>query len=227
MAVTEKGYSFPAPYTKLLLVEGATDADFIYALTGNLRLKSAYWVYDYRGKDSLHQALELVVRDTRFEELRHLSIIRDAEFDTDAFGSVCDLIRNANRINPRNQLAVPVEDSVPAGEEPKTSVLILSGEGVEGMIEDLVLDAYDDDPIMPCVDSYFSCLEDSGISLKREVKPKARTRVFIAGKNVDDRSSGDDSEDWELRYVFKSSWWAWDSPVFDPVKAFLRQLATT
>ena len=71
----------------------------------------------------------------------------------------------------------------PAGESPKVSTIILPDEGVEGMLEDLVLSAYSEDPVSSCVEDYFHCLEERRVTLKRTVLPKARVRVFIAGKS--------------------------------------------
>ena len=94
------------------------------------------------------------------------------------------------------------------------------------MLEDLVLNALSTDPVSSCVDDYFTCLEERDITLKRTVLPKARVRVFIAGKVVDDEAIGKDRDTWEMRYAFRSDWWSWDSPAFNKVKAYLTQLAS-
>ena len=104
--------------------------------------------------------------------------------------------------------------------------MILPGSGVEGMLEDLVLSAFDDDPAMACAEDYFACLQDNGINLKRHILPKAKSRVFLAGKAADAQHDRQTSESWEIQYLFHLNWWSWDNSVFEPVKAFLQQLAT-
>lgn len=217
---------FPEPFSRLLLVEGDDDKAFFLALTQHLKLSGSVWIYSYEGRDQLDDALIALVNEPRFELLNHLGIVRDSDFNTDAFSSVCSRIRRANRINPRHQLPVPERALESSGSDLKTSILILPNDGIEGMLEDLILKAFEHDPAMLCADDFFRCLENSDINSKREVLPKAKTRVFLAGKAVDERNDRRASEAWELQYIFRLSWWSWDNPTFDQVKAFLQKLAT-
>ena len=215
----------PEPYTRLLLVEGEDDFAFFLALLKQLELDKEIHVIHYKGKDNLAQGLANVVNNQRFEELVQLGIVRDADFDTDALSSVRSNIDKVNRETGKG-LAKPKRHLEPTGESPKVSAIILPDEGVDGMLEDLVLNALSADPVSSCVNDYFTCLEERGISLKRTVLPKARARVFIAGKVADDAGTGKDRETWELRYAFRRDWWSWDSPVFDRAKDYLTQLAS-
>ncbi len=222
---TQANQIFPEPFTRLLLVEGDDDKAFFLSLAKHLDIQSEIYIYNYDGRDKLDDALITLVNDPRFELLKHIGIVRDADFNTDAFSSVRSRLLRANRINPRHQLPVPVRVMESAGDELKLSVLILPDK-VEGMLENLVLNAFRDDPAMECVDQYFACLQDLGITFKQVIDPKARTRVFLSAKAVDDRYDHRTAEAWELAYIFRLEWWSWNSPVFDIAKAFLRQLVT-
>ncbi len=215
----------PEPYTRLLLVEGEDDFAFFLALLKQLELDKEIHVIHYQGKDNLAQGLANVVNNQRFEELVQLGIVRDADFDTDALSSVRSNIDKVNRETGRG-LAKPKRHMEPTGESPKVSAIIMPDEGVDGMLENLILNAFSKDPVSGCVNDYFTCLRARGITLNRVVLPKARARVFIAGKIVDDAAIGKDRDSWEMRYAFRSDWWSWDSPAFNKVKAYLRQLAS-
>ena len=216
---------FPDPYKRLLLVEGNDDASFFYALLRELDLAVDIYIYDYQGSEKLDMALSNVVQDRRFEELVHLGIARDADFNIDAFSRACSSIERANRVNPRHQLPIPQRHMESQGDQLKVTVCILPDSDVDGMLEDLILEACLSDPAMSCVEDYFRCLQDNGISLKDHVLPKAKTRVYIAGKAADETGTKNDKETWEPQYIFRRPWWSWGSPVFDQVKAFLHQLA--
>ena len=218
------GEILPAPYTRLLLVEGEDDFDFFLALLKELELDKKIRIYRYGGKDNLAEGLANVVNAQRFEELVHLGIVRDADYDTDALSSVRSSITRINRETGK-ELSIPDRHMEPIGDSPKVSVFFLPDEDVEGVLEDLVLSAFSEDPVSSCVKDYFTCLEGCGITLNRTALPKARVRVFIAGKVVDDTGSGKDRDSWEMRHVFRRSWWSWDSPVFNPVKDYLQQLS--
>ena len=83
------------------------------------------------------------------------------------------------------------------------------------MLEDLCLAAVADDPAMRCVDEYFSCLEDQSISQRESAIPKARLHAFLASRERPGLRLGEAAEKNDIPL---------DSPVFEPVVNFLRQL---
>ena len=87
----------PEPFTSILLIEGEDDFDFFLSLLKALRLNNIIHLYRYRGRDNLASGLVNVVNNQRFEELKHLGIVRDADFDTDALSSVRSSIDRVNR----------------------------------------------------------------------------------------------------------------------------------
>lgn len=225
----------PEGTSRLLLVEGKEDKEFFIQLHSHLKFPERIpWILKYEGKDKLKDKLSeflyqlIRVPNSNFKQVSQIGIVRDADYGTDAFQSVQTAIKNANANSPR-QLPVPRTVIEPSEGSPKVSVLILPSEKRDGMLEDLVLDALNDDPITPCVDDFFTCLKNRKVEIVQERLSKARVRVFITGKNVDRQATvSDDTDKLRLSDIYKMSWWRgdafWKHESFDEAKAFLRQL---
>ena len=219
----------PGDTSRLLLVEGKEDKEFFIQLGSHLKFPEEIplRILPYEGKDKLPKFLYQLIQDMNFKQVSQIGIVRDADYGTDALQSVRTAIKNANA-NSLRQLPVPETVIEPSEGSPKVSVLILPSEKRDGMLEDLVLDALNDDLITPCVNDFFTCLMDRKVEIVQERLSKARVRVFITGKNVDRQSAvGDDTDKLYLSDIYKMSWWRdefWRHPSFDEAKAFLRQL---
>lgn len=217
----------PEGASRLLLVEGREDKQFFIQLGYPSELPC---ILQYEGKNNLAGFLYQLIQNSNFKQVSQIGIVRDADYGTDAFQSVRTAIKNANANSPR-QLPVPETVIEPSEGSPKVSVLILPSEKRDGMLEDLVLDALNDDPITPCVNDFFTCLKDRKVEIVQERLSKARVRVFITGKNVDRQAAvRDDTDKLYLSDIYKMSWWRgdafWKHESFDEAKAFLRQLVS-
>jgi hypothetical protein len=67
---------FPELHTRLLLVEGKDDFAFFLSLAKELEVSEDFWIYNFEGRDNLRAALNNVVQDQRFEELKHLRLFQ-------------------------------------------------------------------------------------------------------------------------------------------------------
>ena len=214
----------PEGASRLLLVEGREDKQFFIQLGYPSELPC---ILQYEGKNNLAGFLYQLIQNSNFKQVSQIGIVRDADYGTDAFQSVRTAIKNANANSPR-QLPVPETVIEPSEGSPKVSVLILPSEKRDGMLEDLVLDALNDDPITPCVNDFFTCLKDRKVEIVQERLSKARVRVFITGKNVDRQAAvSNDTDKLYLSDIYKMSWWRdefWNHEGFNEAKAFLRQL---
>ena len=218
----------PNDVTRLLLVEGKEDQEFFIQLGTHLNLIQNWplRIIQYGGKSTLKERLRTLTAPDTLEGIRHIGIVRDSDFNTDALKSVRDAIANSNQ---RNDIRLDIPDRVmePTDGPPAISILILPSSEREGMIENLIMDVFVDDPVSKCVDRYFRCLRDEHIPISQVRLPKARLRTFITGKNIDSESEGDDSDRQYLSDVFHMSWWRddfWNHPTFDDAKEFLTQL---
>lgn len=223
----------PQNVTCLLFVEGAEDKQFFIKLGEHLGFtdETPLYIWDYEGVDNLSGALASAMLDPLFPLITHMGIVRDADYEGTAFQSVITAIENANRAGRDNHRELPVPQSVQEfyGEHPKLMVLVLPDVNQSGMLEDVILASFADDPVMRCVDDYFACFTEAGIQPIANNIPKAKVRVFIAGKNADAQQSiEDDRKKGYVSDIFSMTWWRdehWMHPAFDSAKAFLRQLA--
>lgn len=218
----------PEGKSRLLLVEGKEDQEFFIRLGYHLQFseETPLHILQYEGKDKLAGFLYQLIQNPEFNQVLQIGIVRDADYNTDAFQSVQSAIRRTNQYS-KQQLPVPQSPMQPSEGKPEVSVLILPAD-TEGMLEDLVLDALNEDSIMSCVDDFFTCLGDHHIDIAQERLPKARVRVFITGKNVDGQATaGADADKLYLSDIYRMSWWRaefWEHESFHDARAFLRQL---
>ncbi len=228
----------PEGKSRLMVVEGKEDQEFFIQLAKHMNVLEGWPLQIVqlggkgiggKGKGNFHDFLRSLTKHPRFGRLTDIGIVRDADFETNAFQSVQDTIRSANNKNPR-QLPVPQQVMEFAFGTPNTGVLILPSSEREGMLEDLILDVLADDPVHLCVDTFFKCLRERDLPISQERLPKARLRTYITGKNIgvlDEEDRGSDSDRQYLSDVFRMSWWRpefWNHHTFNAPKAFLTQL---
>lgn len=219
----------PDDEPRLLLVEGADDKEFFRKLAEYLDISGQIHLVSYEGKDNLKNYLLAILTDGCFAKRRHIGIVRDSDYNTNAFHSVISALKNTNRnANSKNKFSIPPEPLVRSAGLPHVSVLPLPVD-TEGSLEDLALAALQADPIMPCVDDYFACLTKVGLRISKNRASKNKLSVFISGKIVDSsQSTVRDVRRKFLREAVGMSWWdneLWKHDGFKDAKAFLRQLA--
>ena len=215
----------------LLLVEGTDDEAFFSQLVSRLNhpKEAQLHIMGYGGKDQLSGRLREYMRDPNFKYVTQLGIVRDKDFNTNAFNSVLSHIRRANRRNPR-KLPFPTRPRQQSEGNPKVSVLLLPSDENEGMLEDLVLEMVCTDPIISCVENYICCLQDKQVDVEnnRDRLPKAKVRVFVNGKNVERKNSSQgEATRVSLQYIFTARWWRdeyWNHQCLTQAKEFLTQL---
>ncbi|MDE2951358.1 MAG: hypothetical protein OXT68_11385 [Chloroflexota bacterium] len=233
------GVQIPADVTRILVVEGPEDKTFFCGLAEQLGISKELYIVVCNGKDKLEPVLKSILNDGNFHSFEHIGIICDNDFpdirnNRSALRVVQDEIDSANVsineiVKSRRQLPRPENPRVPAGTKPKVSVLLLPNDERDGMLEDLVLEAIGKNDITNCVDEYFTCLNNTGLSAREARKSRSRLSVYISGKILDSRyATNDDSRRWFLTQAVDMKWWKaenmWDNSTFDDAKAFLRQL---
>jgi hypothetical protein len=200
----------PIAAPKQLVVEGIDAVVFFRALLREIGLANIQ-VQNFGGVDELRGFLKGLQRQDGFAQMVvSLGIARDAERDpTSAFQSVCSALRGAG-------LTDPSQIETFEGSDPKVGVLILPDAKTPGMLETLCLRAVDDDPVMPCVDEYFNCVDQRLPSAESpRILEKARVQVFLASRREPVSPS---------RWAAHRGYWPWDDPVFNHVKQFLSSL---
>jgi hypothetical protein len=193
---------------KFVFCEGGDDLAVATGVARSIGLADIR-VEPFLGKNNLRNFLRDVQTRPEFAQnnVATVGIIRDADEDGHAaFRSVCDALAV-------NGFKAPDRNGGFAANGIKTGVLIVGPKGGKGMVEDLCLDSVSNLPEFPCVNDYFQCITQK--SGRKDFSSKARVRVWMASH-----------VDYEL-YVGKAAekgYWPWESPVFDSMKEFLRQL---
>jgi hypothetical protein len=216
--VTDKSKPRKVEKSHLLVVEGNDEKNFFEAML-RLSTVSGFQVMDIGGKDKLRAELRAINNEGGFDNAKTIGIVRDGDGNNrGAFDSVCSALKSVNLPFPTRPLEL-------CEGEPRISIMIMPPEDVESgqMLEDLCLAAVADNPntrtAMYCVDEYFSCLgEQADIAHKLNALPKARLHAFLASRPDPDLRLGEAAQ---RGYI------PLDSPVFEPVVNFLRQLTAS
>lgn len=199
-----------------LLVEGNDERNFFEAFAAHLALGNVQ-VQVLDGKDRLRESLEtLAWAVTDFRRVRTIGIVRDADDSADrAFQSVRTSVRNANDAIRSSgvEFPVPGRPEQLVGERPALSVLILPGDGQEGMLETLLCRTFAGSGVDRCIDGFFGCAGESGSAIHRP--DKARARAYLATTPDPHFSVG---------VAAKRGRWDLDHGAFDSVRNFLTSL---
>lgn len=200
----------PIEKSSVLVVEGEQDRFFFEAFIRNLSLENIQ-VLGIGGKTTLSSRLITLAQRSGFSDtVTSLGIVRDADDNPKgAFQSVCSALKAAELSVPRRPLST-------VGSTPRVTVMILPDANSTGMLEDVCLKAVENETAMSCVNEFFECLLQQGLSLPKNAS-KARIQVYLAALEAELR----------LGEAAQKGLWTWSHPAFDEIKAFLRQIASS
>ncbi len=202
----------PTPITEpyILLVEGKDDVFFFKALIKNLKLNNIQ-IFCYDGTPNFRDFLSGFIKTTGFADVSSLGITRDADTDYNAsFQSIHDALQAEHLPTPEHPLE-PIDD----GDGLKVNIMILPGNNMLGMLEDLCLKSVESDPAMSCVAQYFQCLEQKD-SMPNNVS-KAKVQAFLASRPKAGLLLGQAAE---------KGYWSWENTAFEEVKNFLQEIVS-
>ena len=85
-------------------------------------------------------------------------------------------------------------------------------------MEDLCLDAIRDDPAWPCIESYFTCLDEREVQRSglESMISKAKIHAWLASREEADLA--------RLGIAAEKRYLDWEHPAFSALKSFLRSL---
>lgn len=159
---------------KLLLVEGKDEYKFFSKMLADLHLVDIE-IRDIMGKTKFRSNIKTLPSVTGFNQVVSVGIVVDADKQPQgAFDSICDALEIADLPKPEATLH-------PVGDDLQVTIMILPGDGRQGMLEDLCLESVAEDPAIPCLEEHFRCLEEE---LEADAFPgnlaKDRVRTFLA-----------------------------------------------
>ncbi len=225
---------------RLLVVEGKGDVYFFTKLLEHLEKLGKFEFVDCDGKQNLDEELTNILNRDDFSNITDVGIILDNDYPENrngnsAFNTVIEAIDVANDSYIENNPMISRELEKPRAPREKTtvyprvSVLPLPSDEGDGAIEDLVFAALPKDSVLDCVNAYFSCLCEAGVSANQARLPKSKLSVYISGKVTDeDFARHDDAKRMFLTQALDMKWWQeedmWNKCTFDDAKEFLTQL---
>lgn len=193
----------------ILVVEGREEELFFEAFIRDLGLQDIQ-IMPIGGKEMLRRNLKALKLSPGFARVTSLTVVRDADEDPKAaFQSVRDALQAVN-------LAVPEYPLVPVGHSPRVAVIILPEGSMAGALEDLCLRAVEQDLALPCVERYFQCLEEQGLTLPVNMS-KAKVQVFLASRHRAGLRLGEAAQ---------AGYWPWKAKAFEQVRDFLKQIGS-
>jgi hypothetical protein len=198
----------PTALTKprLLIGEGVEEVLFFDALLGYLNIDDIQ-VEQYGGKDNLSRYLREFPNRPGYERVVALGITRDADTDcADTFSRIGGALAASGFPVP------PACGQVTPGLL-RVGVFVLPDNSRPGMLEDLCMDAVVSDPVLPCLEEYFRCVQAAG--RHPQSMAKARVHAWLASQIEPDRRLGE---------AARSGYWPWGHPAFDPLRQFLHML---
>ena len=194
-------------YEKILLVEGNDAFQFFKALLRYLNLLSDIEIRNFGGVNDLDFLETLRITDG-FDQVTSLAIIRDAENNAaSAFDSVCHILRQTG-------FDIPHQPMTSIGSSPQISVFILPDCINEGALETLCLETVRNDLAMPCVDQFFTCIQNNGLPLPGNIQ-KANLHAFLSSRQRPHLLIGQAAH---------AGYWPWDHAALDSLKRFLNNI---
>lgn len=195
-------------HPKQLLVEGKDAEAFFHPFIEALGINDVE-IHNYRSVTELPAFLKQFVRNADFRQLpvRSIGIVRDAENSADdAFKSICSALENAK---------LPLPGLKAIGKQNLTvNTFILPDGHSAGMIETLIMHAVENEPAFACIQPYLDCVYQVTGVVPKSID-KARFLAFLAAKPDYKPLTG---------YAARAGYLNFQSPVYDPLKAFIRSL---
>lgn len=190
---------------KQLLVEGNTPKFFFSKILADLGLANDCQIQNFGGVKDLSSFLKAFAKLPGFaDEVESVGIVRDAEESfSAAFQSVCLSIEKAGLSPPETLASMP-----------RANVFILPDNRSSGVLEDLCIQALQEDPANECVDRFLGCLDERvDTSLWNNAKrSKARMHAFLASRSRPELRLGEAAQAGVMPL---------ESGVFNPLREFI------
>lgn len=192
----------------LLAVEGRDAQAFFRRLRDALGLRDELQVMDFGSVSQMRGRILGLPAASGFAAVKALGIVRDAEADpVAAFQSVRDALQQA-------KLPAPSAVGQVIDARPRVGIFILPDGASAGSLETLLLRTVADDPAMPCIEDFFTCIQQR-TGIRQANRDKARVHAFLASRDNPGLRSGQ---------AFEAGYWPQDHQAFELVKDFLRGL---
>jgi hypothetical protein len=199
----------------LVLCEGKEDQTVLSGLAKHIGVEDQLQIEETGGKPKLGPALRALETRSGADQMRRLGIVRDVdEHDGETGSRVCQSLSDALSWAQLGGHVRHMETL--RGPNVHVTLFIVPGGGNDGMLEDLCLDAWADDPVMACVDEFWRCMQAYRGPEELAPASKIRARAYLSTRKPHDKSIG---------VAVQKEWLDFSHPAFDELKRFLHLVA--
>ncbi len=195
-----------------ILVEGKSDKLVMEELIRNMGFLDRVDVQCVQSKDKLRAFIRPFCKRAEFTEIvNSVGVLLDADGGpaTNAFAGAADAIAAAKIPRPSS----PGEFTTG---RPRFGVYILPDNEGAGILEDLLYRSVGHERLISCVEQYIECAKNSGgMRTRASREAKAKVFAYLATQDLRDPLVG---------RAAQCGVWDWEHAVFEPLKAFLREL---
>lgn len=193
--------------SNLLLVEGRDEVNFFECYLNFLKIDSIQ-IIEVKGKENFKREIPKLKVLPGFSDVMKIGIIRDADTDFVAtFRSIYDRLKE-NGFNPVKECNIFSES------HPSIGIFIMPSSNQNGSLEDLCLEAINNDEIMKCSYQFIDCLKSFNPNIKNESKRLIQT--YLASK--DELCSN-------IGLGAMKKYWNFDSVYYNDLKNFIKELS--
>jgi hypothetical protein len=196
-----------------IIVEGSDDLSFFIAFQNRMlqarEILQCAFIKEMQDKDQNREHRKhLLALSLSPVPVRAIGIIRDADENPDIeFAKVQGIVRSVDRLPIPTQIGTFQHNA-----NFRVGILILPHDH-SGTRETLCLEAVAKQPVLPCIDSFLTCIKVIGDAPYSE--DKARLLAYLAAQK---ETSGRIGNAIEKGYI------PWNSPTFEIIRRFLRDL---
>ena len=196
---------------KILAVEGQDEWYFFkYFLEKKLNIKDVQLI-DIEGESKFLAKLKLLKLSPNFDKVKKIGFVRDADDDLQkSFKSIKEAIEKGLQYKAPTKMNTWQKDEA---HDIELGVFLLPNNEEKGMLETLCLRSVADDAIMPCLDTYFDCMNKVIPENKRPKNiAKSRVQVFLASRKTYKSSVG---------FAAEKGYWNFDADCMQEIRNFL------
>ncbi|MBN2830265.1 MAG: hypothetical protein JXR56_08090 [Candidatus Cloacimonetes bacterium] len=193
--------------SRLLLVEGKDEIGFFECMLKHLEITNIQ-ILDVKGKENFKNEIPLLRKLPGFNIVEKIGIVRDAD---DNYSATIKSIRDSLK---KSEFVVDDNPCSFSAGTPNVGFFIMPDNSSNGELEDLCLDAVKNTEVLECVENNIKCIQVKKENLKKMAKRKVQ--IFLASQDEIVNSLGLGAQ---------KHYWDFESPVYDSLKQFLKELA--
>lgn len=195
----------------VLFVEGSDECNFFDGILKNIGVDNVQCI-DVGGIKQFNNKFITYSKASGFCNIAKIAFIRDAE-KMEAVNALNSIKSTVHRSKIHFSIEeISLSRNIIKNNGVVCGVYIMPDNNSSGMLEDLFIEYFQNEPISACVYKYMECLEDKGIILQN--KSKSTVLSYLASKDECNR----------IGLAAKQNYIDYSKKCFNPIKDFLKKM---